>query len=202
MGHGNFLEESCGGNIRQFFKLPQLAKSMVSPALLLTPAIIIVVIIIRFRRIVSGNKVSRTRVIGSSALAVVFSFLAVYSSFEVGISTNYLYAYAGLLVGSAYASHKIVKKSLKVWKADDGLVYVKGGAIPYLIWISSLATRFVLGYLFLGSAMLSSFGSQKILGGSALEATLAVDLIMMIGIGAVIGRNTQVLSKLKDFQSK
>ncbi len=175
---------------------------MVSPALSLAPAIIIVVMFFRFRKVISGGKVNKNRIIISSAFAVVFSFLAVFSSFQAGVSTNYLFVYACLLGGSAYLSHKIVKKSIMIWKAADGFIYVKGGIVPYLIWLSSLATRFVLGYLFLDSVLLKSFGTQKVLSGSALEATLAVDLIMMIGVGAVVGRNIQVLSKLKSFQAK
>ncbi|MGI0047884.1 MAG: hypothetical protein ACREBB_11990 [Nitrosotalea sp.] len=173
---------------------------MTSPELPILAIVIIAAMIFRFRKIISGGRVNRNRIIGSTALYVGISFFTVFSSFQAGVSIEYLFVYFGLLAGSAYLSYRFVGKTLTLWKTDDGFIHVKGGIFPYLVWLVSLVARFVLGYLFLGSNFLNAYGTQKTLSASAVEITLIVDLIMMIGVGVLTGRNIQILSRLKNFQ--
>lgn len=169
---------------------------------MLVPFIIIVVMIFRFRKIMSGGKVNKNKIISSIVLSIGFSFFAVFSSFQIGVPIDYLFVYMGLLAGSAYLTYRLIEKSIIIWKAGDGSAHAKGGFLSYLIWFAGLAARFVLGYLYLGSNFLSVYGTHKALSASAVEITLIIDMIMMVGIGTVTGRNIRILSSLKNFQTK
>ncbi len=174
---------------------------MADSQILIFVAMIVVVLIFRFRKIVSGGPVSKNKIIFSTISYFAISMFAVFSSFQVGVSTWYVFAYAGVLVGATYLSHRHVDQTITIWKADDGKIHAKGGNIPYVIWVIGLVSRFVLGYVFLGSNYLvPSFGVQKNLSSFAIEITLVVDLIMMLGVGALAGRNLRLISKLKNFQ--
>ncbi|MDE1765058.1 MAG: hypothetical protein KGI27_02165 [Thaumarchaeota archaeon] len=162
---------------------------------------IVVVMVFRFRKTISGGRVCRNRMIVSTVMLVSFSFLAVFGSFQAGVSTGYVFVYLGLLAGSAYLSNRFVGRSLVMWDADDGFVHVKGGIFPYVVWLAGFVTRFILGYLFLGANFPSFYGPKTTLSASDVEVTLIVDLIMMIGAGAVTGRNVRILAKLKNFQA-
>ncbi len=174
---------------------------MVESQILIFVVVIVIVLVFRFRKIISGGPVSKNKIILSTVSYFAISALAVYGSFQVGVSTWYVFAYAGVLLGATYLSHRHVDKTITIWKADDGKIHAKGGIIPYAIWIAGLVSRFVLGYVFLGSDyLLTSYGTQKTLSAFAIEITLVVDLIMMLGVGALAGRNIRLISKLKNFK--
>ena len=127
----------------------------------------------------------------------------VFSSFQVGVSIWYVFAYAGVLVGATYLSHRLVRDSIKIWRSDDGKIHARGGNIPYVIWIVGLVSRFVLGYVFIGpDYFMTAYGSQKTLSTLAIEVTLIVDLIMMLGVGTLAGRNINLISKIKNFKTE
>lgn len=174
---------------------------MTDSQILIFVVVIAVVLVFRFRKIVSGGPVNKNKIIFSMISYFAISIFAVFSSFQAGVSYWYVFAYAGVLVGAAYFSHHHVDKSIIIWKADDGKIHAKGGNTPYVIWVVGLVSRFILGYVFLGSNYLaSSYGVQKNLSPFDIEITLVVDLIMMLGVGALAGRNLKLLSKLKNFQ--
>ncbi|MGI0092712.1 MAG: hypothetical protein ACREA8_01270 [Nitrosotalea sp.] len=174
---------------------------MADSQILIFVVMIVVVLVFRFRKIVSGGPVNKNKIIFSMITYFAISMFAVFSSFQAGVSYWYIFAYAGVLIGATYLSHRHVDKSILVWKADDGKIHAKGGNIPYVIWVIGLVSRFVLGYVFLGSAYLtSSFAVQKNLSPFDIEITLVVDLIMMLGVGALTGRNLRLITKLKNFK--
>ncbi len=174
---------------------------MPTSQILIFVIMIAIVLVFRFRKIFSGGPVSKNRIIFSTVFYFAISILTVFSSFQVGVSIWYVFAYVGILIGATYLSHRHVDKTMMVWKADDGKIHAKGGNIPYVIWLVGLASRFVLGYVFLGpDYLIATYGIQKHLSSFAVEITLVVDLIMMLGVGALAGRNLQLISKLKNFQ--
>ena len=174
---------------------------MASSQILIFVAVIVLVLIFRFRRILSGGPVSKNRVIIATISYFGISALTVYSSFQVGVSTWYVFAYAGALIGATYLSHKFLGDTIKIWKSDDGKTHAKGGSVPYVIWIVGLVSRFALGYIFIGSDyLMTGYGAQKTLDAFSIQITLVVDLIMMLGVGALAGRNLQLISKLKNFK--
>ena len=163
--------------------------------------VIITIGVLRFRKRISGGIVNKNKIIGSMILYFAISTLTVFSSFQVGVSTWYLFAYVGMLTGSTYLSNKLVSKRITLWRTDDGLIHAKGGNISYIIWFGGLVLRFILGYVFIGSDyFLSMYGAQKIANPSALGFLIIVDLIMMLGVGVLTGRNMQIISKLKSFK--
>ncbi|HJW20132.1 MAG TPA: hypothetical protein VJ571_06205 [Candidatus Nitrosotalea sp.] len=174
---------------------------MVDSQILIFVVMIVVVLVFRFRKIVSGGPVNKNKIIFSMISYFAISMFAVFSSFQAGVSYWYVFAYVGVLMGATYLSHRHVDKSIIIWKADDGKIHAKGGNVPYVIWVIGLVSRFILGYAFLGSNYLTaSFSVQQNLSPFDIEITLVVDLIMMLGVGALAGRNLRLISKLKSFQ--
>ena len=176
---------------------------MTSYQILIFVMVIAIVMVFRFRKMLSGGPVNKNRIILATISYFGISMFTVFSSFQVGVSIWYVFAYAGALIGATYLSHKLVRDGIRIWKADDGKIHAKGGNIPYVIWIVGLVSRFTLGYVFLGpDYFMTAYGSQKILSTLAIEVTLVVDLIMMLGVGALSGRNINLMSKIKNFKTE
>lgn len=176
---------------------------MTTSQILIFVIVIAIVMVFRFRKILSGGPVNKNRIILATISYFGISMLTVFSSFQVGVSIWYVFAYAGVLVGATYLSHRLVKDNIKVWRSDDGKIHAKGGNIPYVIWIVGLVSRFALGYVFIGpDYFMTAYGSQKILSTLAIEVTLIVDLIMMLGVGTLAGRNINLISKIKNFTTE
>ncbi|HEU5221129.1 MAG TPA: hypothetical protein VFU58_03625 [Candidatus Nitrosotalea sp.] len=176
---------------------------MATSQILIFVIVIAIVIVFRFRKILSGGPVNKNRIILTTISYFGISMFTVFSSFQVGVSIWYVFAYVGVLVGATYLSHRLVKDSIKVWRSDDGKIHAKGGNIPYVIWIVGLVSRFALGYVFIGpDYFMTAYGSQKILSTLAIEVTLIVDLIMMLGVGTLAGRNINLISKIKNFTTE
>ena len=176
---------------------------MVSYQILIFVMVIAIVMVFRFRKMLSGGPVNKNRIILATISYFGISMFTVFSSFQVGVSIWYVFAYAGVLIGATYLSHKLVRDGIRIWKADDGKIHAKGGNIPYVIWIVGLVSRFALGYVFIGpDYFMTAYGSQKILSTLAIEVTLVVDLIMMLGVGVLAGRNINLMSKIKNFKTE
>jgi len=176
---------------------------MESYQILIFVMVIAIVMVFRFRKMLSGGPVNKNRIILATLSYFGISIFTVFSSFQVGVSIWYVFAYAGALIGATYLSHKLVRDGIRIWKADDGKIHAKGCNIPYVIWIVGLVSRFTLGYVFLGpDYFMTAYGSQKILSTLAIEVTLVVDLIMMLGVGVLAGRNINLMSKIKNFKTE
>ena len=176
---------------------------MVSSQLLIFVIVVTIVLIFRFRKMLSGGPVNKNRIILATASYFGISLLTVFSSFQVGVSIWYVFAYVGMLIGATYLSHRFVGDAIKIWKADDGKIHAKGDSIPYVIWVVGLVSRFTLGYIFIGpDYFMTIYGSQKTLSIFTVEITLVVDLILVLGVGALTGRNLQLVSKLKNFKTE
>ena len=174
---------------------------MVSSQILIFIIVIAIIMVIRFRKLLAGGPINKNRIILATISYFGISLFTVFSSFQVGVSIWYIFAYASMLIGAAYLSHRFVRDSIKIWKSDDGKIHAKGGNIPYVIWLVGIVSRFALGYVFIGpDYFMIAYGSQKTLGVFAVEATLIVDLIMMLGVGTLAGRNINLISKLKNFK--
>ena len=176
---------------------------MVSSQFLIFVVVIAIVLIFRFRRMLAGGPVSKNRIIITTVSYFGISMLTVYSSFQVGVSIWYVFAYAAVLIGSTYFSNKFVGNTIKIWTAENGKVHAKGGSISYIVWIVGLVSRFALGYVFIGpDYFMAAYGTQKTLDVFAIQITLVVDLIMMLGVGALSGRNIQLIHKLKNSKTE
>ena len=176
---------------------------MATSQILIFVIVIAIVMVFRFRKILSGGPVNKNRIILATVSYFGISLFTVFSSFQVGVSIWYVFAYAGVLTSATYLSHRLVRDGIKVWKSDDGKIHAKGGNIPYVIWLVGLVSRFALGYVFIGpDYFMTAYGSQKTLSTLAIEVTLVVDLIMMLGVGALAGRNINLISKLKNFKTE
>ena len=163
--------------------------------------VIAVIAVFRFRKRIAGGPVKKNRVIISLIFYFATSALAVFGSFQSGVSAWYLFVYGASLAGSAYISAKIVNNKITMWKSEDGTIHAKGGNTPYFVWIAGLVLRFALGYVFLGPDYLSLYATHSI-PPSQVWIIIVVDTIMMIGVGSLAARSIHVLSSLKNLETK
>jgi hypothetical protein len=145
----------------------------------------------------SGGRVNRNRIIGYTVFYIAISFIVALGSFQIGISVYFLLVYVGILTASTYLSYRYVGKSLTFWKTDEGFTHVKGGNITYAVWIGGFVARFLLEYLFIGPDFLTTVAKQNTMSTTNIEITLLVDMILMTGVGAMTGRNLQILTRMK-----
>jgi hypothetical protein len=90
----------------------------------------------------------------------------------------------------------------------NSAIYVKGGLFMYFLYVAALTIRVVINFLFIGSEQFYFNKEQTILGNESATAimpmlhtnpgimTLAstvTDLLLIIAMGLIIGRNARVL---------
>ena len=161
---------------------------------------LVIIIALRIRRIINGSRVSVARTVAYSAYYLLFSLLVLSGSFFIGLPNEYFVAYAGAFLVSAFASYRIAQTRLVYWKLPDGSVYAKGGFGIYVMYLVGLVLRSVIGYLFIGpTAFYFSFGTTLQLSPTAMAATVATDVILVIGVGLLFGRNMQIMRKYRAY---
>lgn len=152
--------------------------------------------VFRLRKRMAGGVVSQKRIILATAVYFAASSLAVFSSFQIGVSPWYLFAYAAVLAASAYVSKRAVKDKITVWAGEGGLIYARGGNMPFAVWIIGLVLRLGIEYAFIGPNFLA-ISSTSIASPSAAHAIIIADVIMMTGVGSLTGRNIHLISKIR-----
>jgi len=123
-------------------------------------------------------------------LGVAFSAL----SFVEGVS--YLMAIPEILIvaAAAYASYRYTDGRISFWKSAEGSLFFKGGIGIYLVYLAGFLARLAIDVAFVGPSMFS-FASIVQLGGAALYASMASDLLLTLGVGLLIGRNVRVTKR-------
>jgi len=91
------------------------------------------------------------------------------------------------------------------WKnrIDNDKLYVKGGLLIYLIYISALIIRIIINLIFIGYQEISFIQSGNIIiinnplistnPSSKTISLIITDLLIMIGVGMLFGRYARVL---------
>jgi hypothetical protein len=176
-------------------------------------AITTIIIIFRIRKVMQGTKVSVKKTIIFSAYFLAIASFLVYNSFLIG-SVPFVYAvpYCAAVIIAGYSSYRYSKRILSFWELPNShgghSIYSKGGLVIYLLYVTALIVRSVVNFLFIGSEKLYFINQETLL--EKYNATLimplvqtdptttifafaATDLLLMIGVGLVIGRNSRVL---------
>jgi hypothetical protein len=138
----------------------------------------------------------------------------VYNSFLIGsVAVLYVIPYFAVVIVTIYYSYIYSKRSLSFWNFPDSnggnsAIYVKGGLFMYFLYVAALTIRVVINFLFIGSERFYFNKEQTILGNESAAAimpmlhsnpammTLAstvTDLLLIITMGLIIGRNARVL---------
>ena len=181
--------------------------------LIFTFAITIIIIIFRIRKVMQGTKVSAKKTIAFSAYFLAIASFLVYNSFLIG-SVPFVYAvpYSVVVIIAGYGSYRYSKRILSFWvlpNSDGGhTIYSKGGLAIYLLYVAALIVRSVINFLFIGSEKLYFINQETLLkeynatlimplvqtdATTIIFAFAATDLLLMIGVGLVLGRNARVL---------
>ena len=149
----------------------------------------------------SGGKVSRGSVVTTISVYSVVSIITMLSSIRLGVPEMVIPVYCTSLLFSSYLTIRLVNKKIILWKANDGHVWAKGGNMPYLLWFGGFLSRIIMGYIFMGPDMLfNMLATHKPLGTAGMDALVVSDIVMMVGVGALAGRNMLIMSKLKAFK--
>ena len=158
-------------------------------------AFVVLAVLRRIYRSYHGMKFSTGSTIGVLVLYVAIgSFFSITSFFD-GVPLYYAVPYVLVLAVSAYWSYRFTDKRISFWKVGDQ-VYFKGGMILYIIYVIALIARLSIDFIFLGPSFLSAPSSTSFTG-SALYATIATDLLLVLGLGLLIGRNARVLKRYR-----
>jgi len=160
--------------------------------------ILMLLVIRRFSRVIRGSKVSKGRTILFSAYYLGFAGLLIAVSVVAsGVSAVDLILYALVGAVGAYGAYAFSDKRIGFWKGADGSIYYKGAIIVYLIYIVGLFTRIAIDLAFIGpQAFTFSFGgSSPALSSTAIDAGIATDLLLSLGVGLLVGRNLRVMKR-------
>jgi hypothetical protein len=160
--------------------------------------ILILLVIRRFSRVIRGSKVSLGRTMLFSVYYLGFAGLLIaVSVVSGGVGAVDLVLYA--LVGGvgAYASYVVSNSRIGFWKGADGSIYYKGAIIVYLVYIVGLIARIAIDLVFIGPAAFSFSlgGAQPALSSTAIDAGIATDLLLCLGVGLLVGRNVRVIKR-------
>jgi hypothetical protein len=183
-------------------------------SLISTFVIIIIISVLRIRRSIQGTKINVKKTIIFSAYFVVITSFLVYNSFLIGsVAVLYVIPYFAVVIVTMYYSYIYSKRSLSFWNLPDSnggnsAIYVKGGLFMYFLYVAALTIRVVINFLFIGSERFYFNKEQTLLGNENVTAimpmlhtspammTLAstvTDLLLIITMGLIIGRNARVL---------
>lgn len=127
--------------------------------------------------------------------AAIGAALSTLSFFE-GVSLLFAAPYAAILVGSLIFSYRFTDRRISFWKEGDGSIYFKGGVILYIIYIVALIARLSIDAAVFGNDLFV-ISPSVLLTGTDLYATIAVDLLLMFGLGLLIGRNVRVFKRYR-----
>ncbi len=154
-------------------------------------AILVLLIVRRIYRSYHGMRFSVGRTIAYAvfyvALGSVFSIL----SFFEGVSLIFAVPYVAVLLAAAVFSYRFSHRRISFWQGSDG-VYFKGGVLLYIIYVVGLIARLSIDFIVFGPSLFVINPAVQ-LASTDLYATIAVDLLLMFGLGLLIGRNAKVL---------
>ena len=160
--------------------------------------ILMLLVIRRFSRVIRGSKVSRSRTIVFSVYYLGFAGLLIAVSVVAGgVSAVDLMLYALVGAVGAYGSYAFSDRRMGFWKAADGSIYYKGAIIVYLIYIVGLIVRIAIDLAFIGpQAFTFTFsGGSPTLSSTAIDAGIATDVLLSLGVGLLVGRNLRVMKR-------
>jgi hypothetical protein len=183
-------------------------------SLIFTFVIIIIISVLRIKRSIQGTKVNAKKTIVFSAYFVAITSFLVYNSFLIGsVAVLYVIPYSAVVIVTIYYSYIHSKRSLSFLKLPDSkggnsAIYVKGGLSMYFLYVAALTMRVVINFLFVGSERFYFNKEQTILGNENATAIMpflhttpammtlvstVTDLLLIIAMGLIIGRNARVL---------
>lgn len=156
--------------------------------------ILLLFVIVRIRRIVTGTRISKARSIAYSVYYLGFASFLILGSFLGGVPLYFVAVYAAIGAAGLYGAHRAVNRRLVFWRGADGSVYAKGGIIIYMIYVIALIVRIAIYFIYLPSALTFTLPFPT-LSGTALVAAIATDALLAFGSGLLSGRNIRLYQR-------
>lgn len=159
--------------------------------------ILVLIVIRRLRAVINGSKVSKGRTWAFSAYYVGIAAFFALSSFTVGgVPPLYVIPYVAIGAAGAYGSYLFSDRRIGFWKGADGGIYYKGAVLIYVIYIIGLIARVAIGIAFIGPQAFSFSATPGVpLSATAIDASVATDILLALGAGLLVGRNARVIKR-------
>ena len=155
--------------------------------------VIVLIVVRRIYRNVTGVRVSHQRTLGWTILYFLFSGLFLATSFSEGVPVYYGLLDALALAAGAFASHRFAAGRLRFWRSPDGTVLYNGGIVIYLVYVVGLTVRLGIEYALVGPSAFT-FAPVTGLGQGSILGLALSDLLFSFGYGLLVGRNIRVYS--------
>ena len=123
-------------------------------------------------------------------LGVLFSAL----SYVEGVPYLLAIPEVALVAVAALWSYRYTDKRISFWKSPEGSLYFRGGVAIYIIYLVGFVARFAIDLAYIGPSMFN-FASTVTLVGAALYGSVATDLLLVLGVGLLLGRNVRVVRR-------
>jgi hypothetical protein len=166
--------------------------------IILYSVVIVLVIVTRIRWTRHGRKVTKPKIIVESIFFLIIGSIVIFDSFHnVGVPILYLIPYLMLFLGLQYYSYLHSNRLILFWReSKSGSIYVKGGTHIHLAYMIGTTSRIIIYILFIGSLFTPSRAGLIYVNSSTLVlATIAVDFLLMISLGLLIGINRRILMR-------
>jgi hypothetical protein len=173
--------------------------------LLISLTITSFLIIRQIKKNLNGTKINIKKSTIFLIYYIIIVFYLLYSSFLSSVSLIYIIPYTIITIISGFFSYWYSKKKIILWKSriDNNKLYVKGGLLIYLIYISALIIRIAINLIFVGFQEISFTQSGNIITiNNPLISTnpsiknislIITDLLIMLGVGMLFGRFARLL---------
>lgn len=159
-------------------------------------AILLLIVVIRVRRIITGTRISKARSIAFSAYYVAFAGFLIATSFLYGVPAYLAVLYLAIGAAGLVGANRAVKGSLYFWRAADGSIWAKGGIIIYIIYIAALIARVAIDLVYLPSALsFTTSVSAQAASPTVVEAQIITDCLLAFGSGLLTGRNLRLYTR-------
>ena len=167
-----------------------------SETILIFIALILILAVRRVYRIYRGTHFSLGRTVLFAAVYVLLGAGFSGASFYEGVPVYISPLYALIAAASAVASYRLADRRITFWRGADGSLFFKGGVGIYLVYLVGLIARLSIDYAVIGPSAFS-FAPGFTLTGTALQGTIATDLLLMFGVGLLIGRNIRTIMRYR-----
>jgi hypothetical protein len=158
--------------------------------------ILILVILRRFSRTMRGQKVSRGRTVAFSIYYLGFATaLIAVSIIAGGVSPEFLAVYFIVGAVGVYGSYIFSDRRIGFWKDAYGSIWYKGAIVIYLIYMVALITRIAIDIVVIGPQAFTLTAPTTALSSTAIDAGIAVDILLAFGSGLLTGRNIRVMKR-------
>jgi hypothetical protein len=162
--------------------------------------VIVFVIITRLRWTRYGRRVTKPKIIVESIFFLIIGSIVIFDSFNyIGVSIIYLIPYLILFLGVQHYSYSHSNRLISFWReSESGSIYVKGGTHIHLAYMIGTTSRVLISILFIGSLFAPSRPGLIYINNSTLVLiVIAIDFLLMISLGLLLGMNRRILTRYK-----